>query len=279
VHGAQHLAEIGGSPQASPDAATLEAEIADLIKTAGASLRGEPADTALDPGGPERERAAWDADIRILATDKIVGLAPFSAVRTRRTAIVAGALALTLVLGGIGGWTARSLIGGAASPAAVDQRPPAQMPPSDGRTIAIETARAVEPTRPTKPGGATGGRIDGSTTTGSAARLDGAPGYTKAKAAPAAQPSPSSALASAPAPRRPKTPAPPLTPFPETKPTTIEGWVVREVTNGTAVLQGPNGVWNAKRGDNVPGLGTVDSIVMWGNRWIVSTSRGLVSTQ
>jgi hypothetical protein len=153
------------------------------------------------------------------------------------------------------------------------------MPPSDSRTIAIETARAVEPTRPTKPGGATGGRIDGSTTTGSAARLDGAPGYTKAKAAPAAQPSPSSALASAPAPRRPKTPAPPLTPFPETKPTTIEGWVVREVTNGTAVLQGPNGVWNAKRGDNVPGLGTVDSIVMWGNRWIVSTSRGLVSTQ
>jgi len=62
-------------------------------------------------------------------------------------------------------------------------------------------------------------------------------------------------------------------------PGVVEGWVVREVTNGTAVLQGPNGVWNAKRGDNVPGLGTVDSIVMWGNRWIVSTSRGLVSTQ
>jgi hypothetical protein len=153
------------------------------------------------------------------------------------------------------------------------------MPPSDGRTIAIETARAVEPTRHAKAGGGTAGRIDGSTTTGSAARRDGAPGDTKAKAAPAAQPSPVSALASAPAPRRPKAPAPPLTPVPETKPTTVEGWVVREVTNGTAVLQGPNGVWNAKRGDNVPGLGTVDSIVMWGNRWIVSTGRGLVSTQ
>jgi hypothetical protein len=28
----------------------------------------------------------------------------------------------------------------------------------------------------------------------------------------------------------------------------------------------------------VPGLGKIDSIVRWGNRWIVATSRGLVST-
>ena len=115
------LAEIGGSPQASPDAATLEAEIADLIKTAGATLRGEAADTALDADGPERERAAWDADIRILETDKIAGPAPSSAARTTRAALVAGALALTLVLGWIGGWTARGLIGAVPSPAAVDQ--------------------------------------------------------------------------------------------------------------------------------------------------------------
>jgi hypothetical protein len=69
------------------------------------------------------------------------------------------------------------------------------------------------------------------------------------------------------------------TPFPETKPTTIDGWVVREVANGTAVLQGPNGVWKAARGDTVPGLGTVDSVVLWGSRWIVSTSRGLITTR
>jgi|SRR6516164_1198280 len=66
---------------------------------------------------------------------------------------------------------------------------------------------------------------------------------------------------------------------PETKPTSVDGWVVREVANGTAVVQGPNGVWKAARGDIVPGLGRVDSVVQWGSRWIVSTSRGLITTQ
>ena len=67
-------------------------------------------------------------------------------------------------------------------------------------------------------------------------------------------------------------------PVPETKPSTIEGWTVREVVGGTAVLEGPNGQWRATSGDTVPGLGEVDSIVRWGSRWIVATSKGLVST-
>ena len=32
-------------------------------------------------------------------------------------------------------------------------------------------------------------------------------------------------------------------------------------------------------GDTVPGVGRVASIVRWGGRWIVATSRGLISTQ
>ena len=62
-------------------------------------------------------------------------------------------------------------------------------------------------------------------------------------------------------------------PVPETRPTTIEGWMLREVTNGTAVLEGPNGIWREKRGDTVPGVGQVEFIVLWGKRWIVATSR------
>lgn len=69
-----------------------------------------------------------------------------------------------------------------------------------------------------------------------------------------------------------------LTPTPETRPTTIEGWMLREVINGTAVLEGPNGIWRVTRGDTVPEVGRVDSIIRWGNRWIVATSRGLIST-
>jgi hypothetical protein len=67
-------------------------------------------------------------------------------------------------------------------------------------------------------------------------------------------------------------------PVPETRLATIEGWMLREVTNGTAVLEGPNGIWTAKRGDTVPGVGRVESIVQWGERWVVATSSGLIST-
>jgi hypothetical protein len=69
-----------------------------------------------------------------------------------------------------------------------------------------------------------------------------------------------------------------LVPTPDTKPTTIEGWTLREVTNGIALLEGPNGTWRVGRGDTVPGLGRVDSIFRWGNRLMVATSNGLIST-
>jgi hypothetical protein len=72
--------------------------------------------------------------------------------------------------------------------------------------------------------------------------------------------------------------APRLAAVPETRPTTIEGWSIREVVGGTAVLQGPTGVFRVAQGDTVPGVGRVDSIVRWGSRWIVATTRGLIST-
>jgi hypothetical protein len=70
----------------------------------------------------------------------------------------------------------------------------------------------------------------------------------------------------------------PTQPYPETRPTTIAGWALIEVVDGLAVVQGPNGVWRVRHGDTVPGVGRVDSIVRWGNRWIVATSKGLIST-
>jgi hypothetical protein len=72
---------------------------------------------------------------------------------------------------------------------------------------------------------------------------------------------------------------PHLMPVPETRPMTIEGWTVRDVTGSVAALEGPDGTWRAARGDIVPGLGRVDSIVRWGNYWLVSTSRGLVASE
>lgn len=91
-----------------------------------------------------------------------------------------------------------------------------------------------------------------------------------AAAASQANVSPSAALAM----RQPVLAAPP-----ETRPTTIPGWTVVDVREGTAVLEGPEGIKMAARGDAIPGLGRIESIVRWGNRWIVATANGLIATQ
>jgi hypothetical protein len=70
----------------------------------------------------------------------------------------------------------------------------------------------------------------------------------------------------------------PLVAAPETRPTTISGWTVVDVRDGTAVLEGPDGIRMAARGDTIPGIGRVESIVRWGGRWIVATASGLIAT-
>jgi hypothetical protein len=67
-------------------------------------------------------------------------------------------------------------------------------------------------------------------------------------------------------------------PAPETRPATIKGWTIQDIVDGGAVLQGRGGVRRVVRGDVVPELGRIESIVKWGSRWIVATSSGLIST-
>lgn len=70
----------------------------------------------------------------------------------------------------------------------------------------------------------------------------------------------------------------PLVAAPETKPATIPGWTVVDVRDGTAVLEGPDGIRMAARGDTIPGIGRVESIVRWGSRWVIATASGLIAT-
>ncbi|WP_152535517.1 hypothetical protein [Bradyrhizobium sp. Ai1a-2] len=72
---------------------------------------------------------------------------------------------------------------------------------------------------------------------------------------------------------------PSLAPAPETRPTTIPGWRVVDVRDGTAVLDGPDGIRMAARGDTIPGIGRVETIVRWGDKWIVGTANGLIATR
>jgi hypothetical protein len=57
---------------------------------------------------------------------------------------------------------------------------------------------------------------------------------------------------------------------------TVEGWVLRNVANGGALIEGRQGIYEVYAGDPVPGLGRVDAIRKQDGRWVVVTTKGLV---
>ena len=57
---------------------------------------------------------------------------------------------------------------------------------------------------------------------------------------------------------------------------TVEGWLLRDVSNGGALIEGRQGIFEVFAGDPVPGLGRVDAIRRQDGRWVVVTSRGLI---
>jgi len=62
------------------------------------------------------------------------------------------------------------------------------------------------------------------------------------------------------------------------KPQLITNWVVRDVYDGIALVEGPHGSIEVIEGETIPGVGTVKSIERRGSGWIVVTSRGLVDS-
>src|SRR5262249_60634013 len=56
----------------------------------------------------------------------------------------------------------------------------------------------------------------------------------------------------------------------------VEGWVVRDVRRGAALIEGRMGLVEVEQGDVVPGLGRVDAIRRQDGRWVVVTARGLI---
>lgn len=57
----------------------------------------------------------------------------------------------------------------------------------------------------------------------------------------------------------------------------IANWTVRDVFDGTAVLEGPRGVIDVTVGDTVPGIGRVQAITRSGRRWVVATTKGVIT--
>jgi hypothetical protein len=79
------------------------------------------------------------------------------------------------------------------------------------------------------------------------------------------------------------TPAPAASHTPETPPKpevgrmpTVEGWSLREVGYGGALIQNRRGTFEVYAGDYIPGLGRIDAIRKQDGQWVVVTSKGLV---
>ncbi|KRQ98287.1 hypothetical protein [Bradyrhizobium valentinum] len=82
---------------------------------------------------------------------------------------------------------------------------------------------------------------------------------------------PQQAAAAAPAPAPAAPPKPEVARLP-----TVEGWVLRDVANGSALIEGRRGMYEVYAGDPVPGVGRVDAIRKQDGRWVVVTSKGLI---
>jgi hypothetical protein len=57
---------------------------------------------------------------------------------------------------------------------------------------------------------------------------------------------------------------------------TVEGWSLRDVANGGALIEGRQGMFEVYAGDPVPGLGRIDAIRRQDGHWVVVTSKGLI---
>jgi hypothetical protein len=102
----------------------------------------------------------------------------------------------------------------------------------------------------------------------------------KLRAAPATAPAP---VAAAPAKDVTGSITPPATAAAATAPKvdvgrlpTVDGWVLRDVARGGALIEGRQGIYEVYAGDPVPGLGRVDAIRRQDGRWVVVTSKGLI---
>ena len=250
----------------------------DRIRAASSISPGGDGSSAPDFAHPgECGRIGIEIGIRSIASAREI-LNGFSVSATLRWASIAGALGVAFGLG----WACASIFNSnpGSSLAALDQKANVSVGRLDfekrpvRRNHGIAKATAANPApaesnKPKLPALPASARLNSS---GPAPMHSEPQSMILESMERVSPPSTGSASSDANAPLR-------LSPVAETKPTTIAGWTVREVDGETAVLVGPDHVWTVRTGDAVPGVGRIDSIVRWGNRWIVATTVGLISTE
>jgi len=72
-------------------------------------------------------------------------------------------------------------------------------------------------------------------------------------------------------------PIPTPAPMPEVaRLPTVDGWVIRDIGRGGALIESRRGLFEVYAGDSFPGLGRVDAIRRQDGKWVVVTSKGLI---
>lgn len=238
------------------------------------------------------QNTSWDEDANEPKSDAAVS----DPAGKRRMSAIAAVIALAAVTGAIGGALATAGLG--------------HLFGGDGNRAAIMQARALEESimridadvAALKISAERAGRQNVSQFSKTSDRLDR---IEKAQAEPAAKLAKLSdaveKLRVAPAPPTPPTPpaapvasvpakeitgsvsAPPAAPVPMPAPRpeiarlpTLDGWVLLDVANGGATIEGRNGMFEIYAGDPVPGLGRIDAIRKQDGRWVVVTTKGLI---
>jgi hypothetical protein len=217
--------------------------------------------------------SSCDYEIRAPRRDAFEMSAAFAGVPWLHPALVTGALAVALGVGWIAGASSSHFF--APAPAATPIRQASA--PSCAREPSQEIACTTKSDRQAMAGAAAKAAAPGASAVNRWHERSRSPHL--AGTAANKDPATTNSIASAAATQERAKILPRPVAVPETRPTTIEGWTIREVVGGTVVLDGPSGAWRAAQGDTVPGIGRIDSIVRWGSRWIVATSKGLISTQ
>src|SRR5215831_718590 len=215
-----------------------------------------------------------DYEIRAPRRDAFEMSAAFAGVPWLHPALVTGALAVALGVGWIAGASSSRFFAPAPAATPIQQA----SAPSCARDPNQEIACGAKADRQAMAGAAAKAAGPGASGFNRGHERSRSPQFASAAANKDPLTTNSIAPTAAATPERAKVLPRPVA-MPETRPTTIEGWTIREVVGGTVVLDGPSGAWRAAQGDTVPGIGRIESIVRWGSRWIVATSKGLISTQ
>ncbi len=89
---------------------------------------------------------------------------------------------------------------------------------------------------------------------------------------PVASVQPKEVTGSIPAPQPAPAPKPEIARLP-----TVDGWVLRDVADGGATIEGRPGIFEVYAGDYISGLGRIDAIRKQDGQWVVVTSKGLIT--